>query len=86
MKGTKMNYDQIATFATRNEAQKLVDRLNSGTYYLAHGEYARPDYTVRKVRGGDRYYIHARRHYYAGTFYAGKSGALTEHVVAGYSL
>ena len=75
-----------ATFATRIEAQTLADRLNSGTYYLAHGEYARPDYTVRKVRGGDRYYIHARRYYYSGTFGAGKSGPLTADVVAGYSL
>ncbi len=79
-----MNYDQIATFSTRAEAQELADRLNVGTYYLSHGEYERPDYTVRKVRGKDRYYIYVRRYYYAGTFFAGKSGPLTQDVVAGY--
>lgn len=66
--------NEIATYATRNEALTVVERLNSGTYYLAHGEYGRPDYTVRKVRGEDRYYIHARRYYYAGTLNVRPSG------------
>ena len=65
------------TYATRAEAQKVIVGLNSGTYYLAHGEYERPDYTARKLRNGDRYYIYARRYFYAGTLHAKKSGALT---------
>lgn len=67
----------IATWNTREEAQAVVDRLDSGTYYLSHGEYGRPDYKVRKVRGEDAYYIHATYYYFAGTFYAPKDGALT---------
>ena len=65
------------TFTSRAEAQSVVDTLNSGTYYLAHGEYARPEYTVRKVRGGSEFYIHARRYYYAGTLHARPSGPLS---------
>jgi len=65
------------TYATRAEAQKAIAGLNSGTYYLAHGEYERPDYTARKIRNDDRYYIHARRYFYTGTLHAKKSGALT---------
>lgn len=66
-----------ATFATRTEVLTVVAGLNSATYYLAHGEYARPDYTVRKVRGGNKFYIHARRYYYGGTFNARPSGPLS---------
>ena len=64
----------ITTFATRSEAQAIIAKLNGGTYYLAHGEYERPDYTARKTRGEDCYYIHAKRYFYAGTFYATPSG------------
>jgi hypothetical protein len=67
------------TYTTRADAKKAIVGLNSGTYYLAHGEYERPDYTARKIRNGDRYYIHARRYFFAGTFYARKSGPLTIH-------
>lgn len=65
------------TYATRADAQKAIAVLNSGTYYLAHGEYERPDYTARKLRNGDKYYIYARRYFFAGTLHAKKSGALT---------
>jgi hypothetical protein len=65
------------TYVTRAEAQKVIAGLNSGTYYLAHGEYERPDYTARKLRNGDRYYIYARRYFYAGTLHAKQSGPLT---------
>lgn len=65
------------TYTTRSDAQKAIAGLNSGIYYLAHGEYERPDYTARKLRNGNRYYIHARRYFYAGTLHARKSGALT---------
>ena len=68
--------DTAATFATRSEALNIVAGLDSATYYLAHGEYERPTYTVRKVRGGSKFYIHARRFYYSGTFNARPSGPL----------
>jgi ABC-type Zn2+ transport system substrate-binding protein/surface adhesin len=64
-------------YNTRKEAQAIVDQLNGMTYYLAYGEHSRATFTVRKVRGEDAYYIHAKYHYYAGTFNARKSGALT---------
>ncbi len=76
--------DHIATYATRSEAQAVVDGLNSGTYYLAHGEYARPAYTVRKVRGESVYYIRAKRFYYAGTFNQRPSGPLSANSNALY--
>jgi hypothetical protein len=65
------------TYVTRAEAVIVVNELNSGIYHLGHGEYSRPHYTVRKVRGEDSYYIHARRYFYAGTLNAPTSGALT---------
>ena len=71
-----MTTENIATFATREEAKAIIADLDSCVYELAHGEYERPHYTARKVRGEDRYYIHARRYYYAGTFYARPSGGL----------
>ena len=64
------------TFETRAAAQTVVDTLDDQVYYLAHGESGRPTFTVRKVRGEDKYYIHAKYHYYSGTFYAKESGPL----------
>jgi len=64
------------TYATRADAQKAIAALNSGTYYLAHGEYERPDYIVCELCGGNKYYIHVCRYFYAGTLNAKKSGAL----------
>jgi len=61
-------------YATKALAIAALDILNAGTYYLSHGEYERPHYTARKVRGQDAYYIHAKRYFYAGTFYATPSG------------
>lgn len=69
--------ENTATFATKPEALAIVTGLDSATYYLAHGEYERPTYTVRKVRGGSEYYIHAKRFYYSATFYARPSGPLS---------
>ena len=66
-----------ATFASKSEALAIVAGLDSGTYYLAHGEYERPTYTVRKVRGESSYYIHARRYYYSGTLNQRPSGPLS---------
>jgi len=72
-----MNATDTATFATRAEALVIVAGLDSATYLLAHGEYERPDYTVRKVRGGRHFYIHARRYYYSSTFNPRPSGPLS---------
>ena len=68
----------IATYTTRTEAQAIVTALETVTYYLAHGEYDRPQYSVRKVRGDNRYYIYAKRFFYSGTFYAAPSGPLSD--------
>ena len=65
-------------YATKALAIAAIDILNAGTYYLSHGEYERPHYTVRKVRGEACYYIHAKRYFFAGTFYATPSGPVGE--------
>ena len=69
-KGKNMNYE------TRKSAQDAIKDLDQITYHLLHGEYTRPQYTARKVRGADQYYIHARYYYYEGALYATKSGPL----------
>ena len=68
---------EYTTFKTRSEAQSIIDEMDAQTYYLAHGEYARPIYTARKVRGEDAFYIHAYYFFYSGTFYAAQNGPLT---------
>jgi len=45
-----------------------------GTYYLNHGEYDRPEYSVRRYKDG--WGIHVAYFYYPGTFYAPKDGRL----------
>ena len=65
------------TYKTRKDALDAVDDLDSQTYYLAHGEYERPHYKVRKVRNMDLYYIHVTYYFYAGTLYAKTDGALS---------
>ena len=67
------------TYENRLDALRAITNLNSCTYYLAHGEHTRPDYTARKIRNANRFYIHAKRYFYAGTLHAKKSGALTIH-------
>jgi hypothetical protein len=78
MKDTRTE-NTVAKFTNREIAQALVDELDSRDYILSHGEYGRPDYKARKVRGEDAYYIHATYYYYAGTLYAKQDGPLTEH-------
>ena len=68
----------MKTFNTRKEALSALSEYDKGTYYLSHGEYSRPCYTVRKIANEDKYYIYAKRYYYVGTFNTKKSGALTE--------
>jgi len=72
-----MTATDTATFATKSEAQTIIAGLDAATYYLAHGEYERPTYAARKVRGESIYYIHAKRFYYSGTFNQRPSGPLS---------
>lgn len=74
-----MTSANIAYFKTRQEAQAIVDKLDSKAYHLRHGEYERPQYHVRKERMGRRFYIHARYYFYAGTLYPAPSKALAWH-------
>jgi hypothetical protein len=69
----------IKIYDTKADALAIKAKLDGGTYYLAHGEYERPDYSVRKIRGGDGYYLHARYYYFPGTFYARTNGPLLAH-------
>ena len=69
-------HNTTAIFKSREGAQAIVESMDSMTYWLAYGEYQRPHYTARKVRGMDQYYIHARRYYCAGTYNAKPSGPL----------
>ena len=69
----------ILTFDSRAAAQAYISELDSITYILAHGEYSRPEYSARKVRGSDRYYINGCYYYYPGTFYAKQNGPLTDY-------
>lgn len=70
---------QLETYATRADAIAEKSQIERGTYYLAHGEYARPILKVRKLRGQDQYYILVQYFYYPGTFYARKNGPLFAH-------
>lgn len=67
----------IAIFPSRQSALDQIQSLDAAIYYLAHGEYSRPHYTARKIRGENDFYIHVKRYFYAGTFYAIPSGALS---------
>ena len=69
----------IKTYATKMDAVAYKKRLDTGTYYLSHGEYERPTYRVRKTRNCDDYYIRAEYFYYSGTFYAKQSGPLLDY-------
>lgn len=54
-------------FPTRSEAQQKIEELDQSVYYLAHNEYERPEYTARKVRNKDQYYIHIDRYFYGAS-------------------
>lgn len=45
-----------------------------GTYYLSHGEYARPTYSIRRYKDG--YGIHIETYYYQGTLRAKQTGRM----------
>lgn len=70
------------TYKTKAEALADIQKIDTGIYFLHHGEYERPSYSARKVRGDEMYYIHVKRYYYSGTFYPHKSGPLTREEVA----
>lgn len=72
----------IKKFLTYAIAGKTAEEKNaavSGTYYLNHGEYARPTYSVVKYRDG--YAVKVSYFYYRGTFYARKNHLLTSDEV-----
>lgn len=72
----------IHKFFTRELAEKVAEEKNtaiSGTYYLNHGEYARPTFSVVKYRDG--YAVKVSYFYYRGTFYAPKNHLLTSDEV-----
>jgi hypothetical protein len=39
-------YEEITEFETKEEAQEVIDKLESETYYLSHGEASRPNYEI----------------------------------------
>ena len=57
---------------TKEQAKEWAKRLNNqgGTYYLAHGEYARPDY--KPVRCGGVWKVKKTSYYYPGTIVNGR--------------
>lgn len=72
----------IKKFLAYAIAEKVAEEKNSaisGTYYLNHGEYARPTYSVVKYRDG--YAVKVSYFYYLGTFYAQKNHLLTSDEV-----
>jgi hypothetical protein len=69
----------IKTYSTKAQALVAKKKLDTGTYYLSHGEYERPTYRVRKMRNAAEYYIRAEYFYYSNTFYAKQSGPMTEY-------
>lgn len=72
----------IKKFLTRRLAEQVAEEKNSaisGTYYLNHGEYARPSYSAVKYRDG--YAVKVSYFYYRGTFYAPKNHLLTSDEV-----
>lgn len=72
----------IYKFFTFGLAEKVAEEKNSainGVYYLNHGEYARPTYSVVKYRDG--YAVKVSYFYYRGTFYAPKNHLLTSDEV-----
>lgn len=68
----------MSTYTTidKASAKAIAAKLDNATYYLGHGEHSRPQYTVRKVRGSDKFEIYAKYSYYAGTFNQKPSGPI----------
>lgn len=53
-----------------------------GRYTLRHGEYERPDYSIRKEHGKDSYYIYCRYYFYSNTIGAPRNGRMPEDELA----
>lgn len=72
----------ISKFLTYALAEKVAEEKNSaisGVYYLNHGEYARPTYSVVKYRDG--YAVKVSYFFYRGTFYSPKNHLLTSEEI-----
>lgn len=72
----------IHKFLTYALAEKIAEEKNaalSGVYYLNHGEYSRPTFSVVKYRDG--YAVKVSYFYYRGTFYAPKNHLLTSEEI-----
>jgi len=67
----------IRTFSTKKEALDFIAKIDTGIYYLSHGEYGRPNYKARKIRGKNEYGVKAEYFFFPGTFNAKKYGYLT---------
>jgi hypothetical protein len=74
---------QVTTYATRDQAEAALMAAGlkkigpncyapDGIWYLRHGEYSAPDYSIRKVAGG--WAIHRKVYFYRGSRNAPKSG------------
>ena len=63
-------------FKTKKEALDFLKSVfyPKGTYYLAHGEYSKPDYQPRRYKDG--WGIHVKYYFYSGTCYAPKDGRI----------
>lgn len=49
--GVGANKGKIIAVADKAAAERIAEAVDdSGTYYLAHGEYARPSYEARRVK------------------------------------
>lgn len=76
------------TFATKAKAIQYLKSLRwlyehskgfspSGTYYLSHGEYSRPDF--KPVRYKDGWSIKKIHYFYSGTINAPKDGRVIDY-------
>ena len=55
-----------------------------GTYYLCHGEYAMPEFSLRRYKDG--WSLHAIYHYYSGAFDALNNGRVASTFFDVYEL
>ena len=79
----------VIVFSAREDAENFLLKngmeksssgklfFTTGTYYLNHGEYERPDYKIKKIRSKNLYAIWASYYYYPNTFYARQDHFMT---------
>ncbi|HNQ19450.1 MAG TPA: hypothetical protein PKI46_00150 [Bacteroidales bacterium] len=51
--------------------------ITSNRYTLRHGEYEQPDYSIRKEKGSNDYYIYVRYYFYNNTINAPINGRIS---------